>query len=61
MDAGATNTRAALNGLAGAISSQIGTSQAVIHATIDLMVKNGIIPNDSGSIAKATQDLMKRK
>jgi ABC-2 type transport system permease protein len=61
VDASATNTRAALNGLAEAISSQIGTSQAVIHASIDLMVKNGIIPNDSSSIGKATQELMQKE
>ena len=57
VNAGATNTRAALNGVAEAIASQIGTSKAVIHATIDLMVKNGVIANDPASIAKASQDL----
>lgn len=61
VNAGATNTRAALNGLAEAISSQVGTSKAVIHATIDLEVKNGIIPNDSASIGKATQELIARE
>jgi len=60
-NASATNTRAALNGLAEAISSQIGTSKAVIHASIDLMVKNGIIPSDSSSIGKATQELMQKE
>lgn len=60
VDASATNTRTALSGLAAAISSQIGTSKAVIHASIDLMVKNGIIPNDSDSIGKATQELMNK-
>jgi ABC-2 type transport system permease protein len=57
-NAGATNTRAALNGVGSAIASQIGTSKVAIHASIDLMVRNGIIANDAAGIAKASQDLM---
>ena len=61
VNASETNARAALNGMAEAISSQIGTSRAVIHASIDLMVKNSIIPDDAGSIGKATQELMRKE
>jgi ABC-2 type transport system permease protein len=57
-DASATNTRAALNGIAGAISSQIGTNKVAIDATIDRLVKSGAIPADSDSINRAVQQLM---
>ncbi|MFA5309893.1 MAG: ABC transporter permease [Dehalococcoidales bacterium] len=60
-EAGATNTQAALNGMAAAIASQIGTSKVAIHASIDLMVRNGIIPNDPASIARASQELLARE
>jgi ABC-2 type transport system permease protein len=57
-NAGATNARAALNGIGSAIASQIGTDKVAIHASIDLMIRNGIIPNDPASIAKASQSLL---
>jgi ABC-2 type transport system permease protein len=56
-NAGATNTRAALNGIGSAIASQIGTDKVAIHASVDLMIKNGIIPNDPASIAQASQQI----
>jgi len=61
VDAGATNTRAELNGMAAAIASQIGTSKVAIYASIDLMVRNGIIANDANSIAQASQDLLMKE
>jgi len=61
VNAGATNAQAALNGMASAIASQIGTNKVAIHASIDLMVKNGVIPNDPASIAKASQDLLAKE
>jgi ABC-2 type transport system permease protein len=61
VNAGATNTQAVLNGMASAIALQIGTSKVSIHASIDLMVRNGIIPNDPDAIAKASQDLLMKE
>ncbi|OGO16826.1 MAG: hypothetical protein A2Z15_07335 [Chloroflexi bacterium RBG_16_50_11] len=57
-DAGATYTRAALNGIATAISSQIGTNKVVIDTTISLLVRSGAISADSESINQAAQKLM---
>jgi ABC-2 type transport system permease protein len=54
------NTRAALNGLAGAISSQIGTDQVIIQASVTLLVENGVIPADRDSIDNAVQQMMNR-
>jgi len=57
-DAGAGWARTALNGIAGAISSQMSTNKVVIDATINLLVKSGAIPADSESIEQAAQQLM---
>ena len=57
-DAGNVNARAALNGLAGAISSQIGTHQVIINASVALMVEGGAIPADTASINMAVQQMM---
>ena len=57
-DAGNVNARAALNGLAGAISSQIGTHQVIINASVALMVEGGVIPADTASINMAVQQIM---
>ncbi|OGN99063.1 MAG: hypothetical protein A2Y89_05475 [Chloroflexi bacterium RBG_13_51_18] len=57
-DAGATYARAALNSIAGAISSQISTDKVVIDASISLLVGSGAIPADSESIDRATQQLL---
>jgi len=51
------NTRAALIGLARAISSQIGSDQVIIQASIKLLVENGVIPNDNDSINNAVQQM----
>jgi ABC-2 type transport system permease protein len=54
------NTRAALNGLAGAISSQIGTNQVIIQASVSLLVENGVIPTDMDSINNTVQQMMNK-
>jgi len=55
---GQTYTRAALNGIASAISSQIGANRVVINAAISLLVRSGAIPGDTESIEKTAQQLM---
>ena len=57
-DAGNLNVRTALNGLAGAISSEIGTRQVTIKATVALLVESGLLPPDTESIEKKVQQLM---
>jgi ABC-2 type transport system permease protein len=59
-DANAASTRAALNSIAGTISSQIGANRVIVQATIDLLVKSGAISADSDSINKAVQQLMSK-
>jgi ABC-2 type transport system permease protein len=58
-DAGDINTRAALNGLARAISSRIGTDQVVIRASVALLVEGGAIPNDPATINQAVQRMVR--
>ena len=58
-DAGAINTRAALNGLAGAISAQVGTHQVIVNASLELLVESGVISGDTDSINQAVQQIMK--
>jgi ABC-2 type transport system permease protein len=57
-DAGATYERAALNGIASAISSQISTNKVVIDATVRLLVSSGAIPADKENIDHTIQKLM---
>jgi len=57
-NAGNVNARAVLNGLARAISSQIGTQEVIINASVALMVEGGVIPADTASINKAVQQIM---
>ncbi len=58
-DAGNVNTRAALNGLAGAISSQISGNHVIIEASIALLIEGGVIaPADTAGINKAVQRMM---
>jgi ABC-2 type transport system permease protein len=58
-DAGNINARAALNGLAGAISSQIGTHQVVIKATVALLIEGGAIaPADTAAINQTVRRMM---
>ncbi len=58
-NAGSVNTRAALNGLAGAIASQINTHRVVIEASIALMIEGGALsPTDTAGISLAAQRMM---
>jgi ABC-2 type transport system permease protein len=58
-DAGNVNARAALNGLAGAISSRIGASHVIIEASVALLIEGGAIaPADTAGIDKAVQRMM---
>ncbi len=57
-DAGNVNTRAALNGLARAISSLIGTDQVIIQASVALLVEGGSVPNNPAAIEQAVQKLV---
>ena len=57
-DAGAVNDRAALNGFASAISSQLGTHRVIVSASIALLVEGGIISSDEASINQAVQQIM---
>jgi ABC-2 type transport system permease protein len=57
-DAGNINTRTALNGLAAAIASQIGTRQVIIKAIVALLVERGLLPPDPQSINTKIQALM---
>ena len=52
------NTRAALNGLAQSISSQIGTDEAIIHASVALLVQGGALPNNPAAINQAVQKMV---
>jgi len=45
-DAGATNTRAALQGLSGAITSQINADVAIIKASAQLLAQSGATPEE---------------
>jgi ABC-2 type transport system permease protein len=45
-DATATNTRAALQGLSGAITSQINANVAIINASAQLLAQNGATPEE---------------
>lgn len=52
------NMHAALNGLAGAISSQIGSHFVIANSAIELMITNGLIsPTDTAQIEKTIEDL----
>ncbi len=52
------NTRAALNGLAQAIASRIGSQYVVANATIELLIEQGLIaPGDTAEIEQVIQQL----
>jgi ABC-2 type transport system permease protein len=57
-DAGNLNTRTALNSLAAAISSEIGTSQVIIYASVELAIQSGALPPDTESVNKYAQALL---
>lgn len=56
-DAGAVNDRAALNGFADAIASQLGTNRVIINASIALLIEGGIISGDEESINQAVEQM----
>jgi ABC-2 type transport system permease protein len=57
-DAEATNTRAALNGLARGIASRVGSQQVSTSATIGLLVEQGLAsPADMANIGQVIQEL----
>jgi ABC-2 type transport system permease protein len=58
VDAGAGYDRAALNGIADAIASQVGAEQIVIKASIALLVEDGIISPDEESRNQATRQIL---
>jgi ABC-2 type transport system permease protein len=52
------NTRAALNGLAQAIASQIGSQYVVANATLELLIEHGLVdPTDTAEIERVVQQL----
>jgi ABC-2 type transport system permease protein len=57
-DAGNLNVRTALNGLAGVLSSEIGTRQVIIKATVALLLENGLLPPDPTSVNNKIQEMM---
>ncbi len=58
-DTEAINDRAALHGLAQAISSQVGSVYVVANATIELMLEQGIIaPGDTAEIERVIQQIL---
>jgi ABC-2 type transport system permease protein len=57
-DAGAVNTRAALGGIAAAITSQIRTDRVIINATAQLMAMTGATEQEIGAaIGRITSEL----
>ena len=57
-DIEAIETRAALQGLAGAISSRVGSEYIVAGATIELLIKQGFIaPDDTDKIEQIVQQI----
>jgi ABC-2 type transport system permease protein len=59
VDAGDVNTRAALNGLAQAISSRFGTDEVIIQASAALLVEGGAVANDPAAINQAVQRMVR--
>lgn len=57
-DAEAINTRAALNGLARAIASRVGSQQVAANATIGLLVEQGLISGEMADIGQAMQQIL---
>jgi ABC-2 type transport system permease protein len=57
-DASATNTRAALQGLSGAITSQINANVAIINASAELLAQSGATPEEiQASIQKIQSEV----
>ena len=61
-DAEDVNTRAALNGLAHAIASRVGSQQVAVSATIELLVEQGLdISGDISGIEQTIQELFSKQ
>jgi len=60
-DAEDVNTRAALNGLARAIASRVGSLQVAANATIELLVEQGLATGELADIRLAMQQLFSRQ
>jgi len=56
-DAEAVNTRAALNGLAQAIASRVGSQQVASSAILGLLVEQGLVTGEMADIGPAMQQL----
>ena len=56
-DAEDINTRAALNGLARAIASRVGSQQVAASTTIGLLVEQGLVTGEMADIGQAIQQL----
>jgi ABC-2 type transport system permease protein len=57
-DPEATDTRAALNGLAQTIASRVGSQQVAANAAIGLLVEQGIARGEFANIGEAIQQLL---
>jgi len=58
-DAGATYTRAALNGLARSIATRIGSTQVAARSTVELMIEQGLLdPWDQAAIDEVIQEIV---
>jgi ABC-2 type transport system permease protein len=58
VDAGAVNDRAALNGVAASIASQVGGTWVAVNAAVTLQVEGGLVPPDEESINQAAQQIL---
>ena len=58
-DAGASNDRAALNGLADSIAIRIGSTQVAARASIELLIEQGSLdPQDQEEISRIVRDIV---
>jgi len=58
-DAGAIQTRAALNGLARSIATRIGSTQVAAGSTVELMIAQGLLaPWDQAAIDEVIQEII---
>lgn len=51
----AINDRAALNGVAASIASQVGGARVVVNASVNLLVEDGLVPPDEQSVEQIAQ------
>ncbi|MCJ7522648.1 MAG: ABC transporter permease, partial [Dehalococcoidia bacterium] len=58
-DAGASYTRAALNGLANSIATGIGSTQVAARASVELLIQHGLLdPRDQAAIDKIIREII---